>query len=120
MIKKIVSRADERGRKIFRFVSSVAIRESIEGANMNMKSILTSTKTMFHMFDNIYIYTNKDTNFLSYAKKSNPQELHDLFDKNILYKKEKGKIHAKEDEFMATIKKTSGFSNLPDTYELTY
>lgn len=119
-VNELVSRADKRGRKIFRFVSPKDIRESIEGANMNMKSILSSTKTMFHRFDNIYIYTNKDANFLSYAKKSNPQELLDLFDKNILYKKEKGKILAKEDEFMATIKKTSGFPNLPETCELTY
>jgi hypothetical protein len=119
-VDKIVSRADERGKEIFRFVSSDTIRQSIEGAKMNIKSIIDDSRAMFRKFDNIYIYTNEDANFLSYAKKSNPQELLDLFDKNILYKKEKGKILAKKDEFMATIKKTSGFSNSPETCGLTY
>jgi hypothetical protein len=119
-VNKIVSRADERGKEIFRFVSSDTIRQSIEGAKKNIKSIIDDSRAMFRKFDNIYIYTNEDANFVSYAKENNTQELLDLFNKNILYKKERGKILAKEDAFMATIKKTSGFSNLPKTCELTY
>jgi len=128
-VKKIVSRADERGKEIFRFVSSVAIRESIKGAKMNIKTIIYTSRAMFHKFDNIYIYTNEDANFLSYAKENKTQELLDLFNKNILYKKEKGKIITQgiEYDFIKEIKRNSNIFYdkqkmplVPETCGLTY
>ena len=128
-VKKIVSRADERGKELFRFVSSVAIRESIKGAKMNIKTIIDTSRAMFHKFDNIYIYTNEDANFLSYAKENKTQELLDLFNKNILYKKEKGKIITQgiEYDFIKEIKRNSNIFYdkhkmplVPETCGLTY
>lgn len=108
-VQKIVSRADERGKEIFRFVSYVAIRESIEGAKKNIKTIIDASRAMFHKFDNIYIYKNEDANFVSYAKENNIQDLLQLFDKYILYKKEKGNIITEgiEYDFIKEIKRNS-------------
>jgi hypothetical protein len=127
-VDKIVSRADERGKEIFRFVSSVAIRQSIEGAKMNIKTIIDDSRAMFRKFDNIYIYTNEDANFVSYAKENKTQELLDLFDNNILYKKERGIVTPRiEKDFIKEIKRKSNIFYdkqnmplIPETCGLTY
>jgi hypothetical protein len=84
---------------------------------------------MFRKFDNIYIYTNEDANFVSYAKENKTQELLDLFNKNILYKKENGKIITQgiEYDFIKEIKRNSNIFYdkqnmplIPETCELTY
>jgi hypothetical protein len=127
--QQIVSRANERGKEIFRFVSVDVINENIKGAKMNIKTIIDDSRAMFHNFDNIYIYKNEDSNFVPYAKMEDKGKLLKLFDDNIIYKKENGRnLPLSEDEFMKVIisessifyEKGSSKSLKPKSCKLTY
>jgi ribosomal protein S9 len=128
-VNQLISRADKRGREIFRFVSSAAIKETIIGAKKNIKTIIDDKKAMFTNFDNIYIYNNDDENFHKYAA-TDIKNLLLLFDKNIIYKKENGKItinkNENENQFIKQIQSSTIFfdnNNIPltpNTCGLTY
>lgn len=84
----IIERAEERGKKIFRFVSSDSIIKSIENAKKNIKTILENKNDIF---DNIYIYYNDDP--LLFSTEVNSDGYNKLFDDNIIYIKENGKTN---------------------------
>lgn len=88
-VNTIVSRADKRGREIFRFVPPEAILQSIEGAKKNIKRIL---RLPLNRFNNIYIYYNDDASFHSLASSSSKDDLLKLFEKKTIYMKENDKI----------------------------
>ena len=102
-VNTIVSRADKRGKDIFRFVPPEAIQESIEGAKKNIKRILGLP---LNRFNNIYIYNNDDARFHSLASsKSNEEGLLQLFKEKTIYMKENDKIikRGSETSFMTQL-----------------
>jgi len=126
-VNQLISRADKRGKEIFRFVSNTALQETIKGAKKNIKTIIDKKKAMFTNFDNIYIYNNNDNRFPIYAA-TDITKLLLLFDKNIIYKKENGKItiNKNENQFMKEIQSSTIFFDndniplTPNTCGLTY
>jgi hypothetical protein len=83
----IINRAEERAKKIFRFVSSNSIIKSIENAKKNIKTIIKNDD-INKIFDNIYIYYNNNE-----ALNDTPVEstnFDQLFNNNIIYMKENG------------------------------
>ncbi|NBO56853.1 MAG: hypothetical protein EBU84_20170, partial [Actinobacteria bacterium] len=66
----LISRAQQRGKNIYRFISDEIMINSILGAKKNINKILEESITNA-LFDNIYIYNNEDEKFntLSNEKK---------------------------------------------------
>ena len=100
--QSIITRAEERGKEIFRFVSSDSIKKSIENAKKNIKTILENKNDIF---DNIYIYYNNSESLKDTTVKS--KDFNQLFNDNIIYMKENNFIKIKEDgEINPTLNKT--------------
>jgi tRNA uridine 5-carbamoylmethylation protein Kti12 len=91
----LIKRAAERGKQIYRFISDKTMIDSISNAKKNINRILKESIDN-QRFDNIYIYNNEDEKFNTLSDKR--EELIDLFNNNIMYKKEENKTYTSNDE----------------------